>query len=48
MEHLLVLWEKLSLSEEEGNLYNSSTMEQFGGKVLATKFFTHRTLTWRL
>ena len=39
MENQSVLWEELSLSKEEGNLYKSGSKEQFGGKVLAAKFF---------
>ncbi|KAL0001327.1 hypothetical protein SO802_015108 [Lithocarpus litseifolius] len=44
MENLSVMWEKLSLSEGEGEIYRSSTMDQYGGKVLAARFFMHRTL----
>lgn len=44
MEKLSVMWEKLTLSEEEGNLFRSGNLEQRGGQVVAAKFFTHRAL----
>ena len=42
MESLSVLWEHLSLTEEEGNQFKSEAFEQGGGQVVAKKFFTHR------
>lgn len=44
MEKLYVMWEKLTLSEEEGNLFKSENLERRGGQVVAAKFFTHRAL----
>ena len=44
MENLAGLWERLSLSEEEGSLFKSEAMEGGSGCVVAAKFFTHRVL----
>lgn len=44
MENLAGLWEQLSLSEEEGSSYKSEALEGGSGRVIATKFFTHRAL----
>ena len=44
MEKLSVLWEKLTLSEAEGNMYKSESFEQGSGQAVAAKFFTHRAL----
>ena len=44
MENLARLWEKFSLSEEEGSLYKSEALEGGSRHVIATKFFTHRAL----
>ena len=46
MENLAGLWEQLSLSEEEGSSYKSEALKGGGGsgRVIATKFFTHRAL----
>ena len=44
MEKLSVLWEKLTLSEGEGNMYKSDSFEQGSGQVVTAKFFTHRAL----
>ena len=44
MEDLSMMWEKLSLSKGEGNVYNVRAIEHMGGKVIAAKFFTRRVL----
>ena len=44
MENLAGLWEQLSLLEEEGSSYKSEALEGGSGRVIATKFFTHRAL----
>ena len=38
------MWEKLTLSEEEGHMFRSGNFEHRGEQVVATKFFTHRAL----
>lgn len=43
MEKLSVLWEKLTLSKEEGNLYKSDSFDREGGQVVAAKFFSQST-----
>ena len=44
MESLSVQWERLSLTEEEGNMYKSETLEQGSDCAIAAKFFTRRAL----
>lgn len=39
-----MMWEKLSLSKGEGNVYNVRAIEHMGDKVIAAKFFARRVL----
>ena len=44
MENLSIMWEKLTLSEEEGHMFRSGNFEHGGGQVVVAKIFTHKAL----